>query len=49
MTGFLFQLTFWLTVPCWGLMIFAPKSPVTARVASSPLIAVPPLVVYAVL
>ncbi|XVS66298.1 ABA4-like family protein [Actinosynnema sp. CA-299493] len=49
MTGLLFQLTFWLTVPFWGLMIFAPKSAVTARVASSPLIAVPPLVVYGIL
>ncbi|GAB2973479.1 ABA4-like family protein [Saccharothrix stipae] len=49
MTGFLFQITFWLTVPFWGLMVFAPKSPVTARVVSSPLIAVPPLVVYVVL
>ncbi|WP_158842758.1 ABA4-like family protein [Saccharothrix deserti] len=49
MTGFLFQLTFWLTVPFWGLMIFAPKWSGTARITSSPLIAVPPLVVYTVL
>ena len=49
MTGFLFQITFWLTVPFWGLMIFAPASSVTARVMSSPVIAVPPLVVYTVL
>lgn len=49
MTGFLFQITFWLTVPFWGLMIFAPKWSVTARIASSPLIAVPPLVVYTIL
>ncbi|WP_367130580.1 ABA4-like family protein [Saccharothrix sp. HUAS TT1] len=49
MTGFLFQVTFWLTVPFRGMMIFAPRSAVTARVTSSPLIAVPPLVVYAVL
>ncbi len=49
MTGFLFQITFWLTVPFWGLMIFAPTSALTARVVSSPLIAVPPLVVYTVL
>jgi hypothetical protein len=49
MTGMLFQLTFWLTVPFWGLMIFAPTSALTARVAASPLIAVPPLAVYAVL
>jgi hypothetical protein len=49
MTGFLFEITFWLTVPFWGLMIFAPKWSGTARIASSPLIAVPPLVVYGVL
>jgi hypothetical protein len=49
MTGFLFEITFWLTVPFWALMIFAPKWSVTARVMSSPLIAVPPLIVYTVL
>ncbi|TQM80127.1 uncharacterized protein DUF2834 [Saccharothrix saharensis] len=49
MTGVLFEITFWLTVPFWGLMIFAPKSRLTARTVSSPLIAVPPLAVYAVL
>ncbi|MFI9384941.1 ABA4-like family protein [Kutzneria sp. NPDC052558] len=42
----LFQLTFLLTVPCWGLMIFAPTWSVTHRVVSSPWIMVPPLVVY---
>ncbi|MEU5696376.1 ABA4-like family protein [Actinosynnema sp. NPDC020468] len=46
MTGFLFELTFWLTVPFWGLMIFAPTWSGTLRIASSPLIAVPPLVLY---
>ncbi|MEV0675734.1 ABA4-like family protein [Actinosynnema sp. NPDC050436] len=49
MTGFLFDLAFWLTVPFWGLMIFAPKWRTTARIASSPLIAVPPLAVYTAL
>ncbi|ONI92362.1 hypothetical protein ALI22I_04275 [Saccharothrix sp. ALI-22-I] len=49
MTGFLFQITFWLTVPFWGLMIFAPTSPLTTRITSSPLIAVPPLIVYTIL
>ncbi|RKT53462.1 ABA4-like family protein [Saccharothrix australiensis] len=49
MTGFLFEITFWLTVPFWALMVFAPTSPRTHRIVSSPLIAVPPLVVYAVL
>ncbi|MER5261682.1 ABA4-like family protein [Actinosynnema sp. NPDC002837] len=47
MTGFLFQITFWLTVPFWGLMIFAPHAALTSRIVSSPLIAVPPLAVYA--
>ncbi|MBW4717492.1 ABA4-like family protein [Saccharothrix obliqua] len=49
MTGFLFGITFWLTVPFWGLMVFAPRWSWTPRIVSSPLIAVPPLVVYAVL
>ena len=49
MTGFLFEITFWLTVPFWGLMVFAPKSAITNRIVSSPLIAVPPVVVYTVL
>ena len=49
MTGFLFQLTFWLTAPFWALMIFAPTWSWTSRVVSSPLIAVPPVVVYAIL
>ncbi|MEU4807492.1 ABA4-like family protein [Actinosynnema sp. NPDC023587] len=49
MTGFLFEITFWLTVPFWGLMVFAPTWSGTARITSSPLIAVPPLVVYSVL
>ncbi|MBP2334592.1 hypothetical protein JOF41_000770 [Saccharothrix coeruleofusca] len=49
MTGFLFGITFWLTVPFWGLMIFAPRWRWTPRVVSSPLIAVPPLVVYTAL
>ncbi|MFT7840573.1 ABA4-like family protein [Saccharothrix sp. BKS2] len=49
MTGFLFQLTFWLTAPFWALMIFAPAWSWTARIVSSPLIAVPPVAIYAVL
>lgn len=49
MTGFLFDLAFWLTVPFWALMVFAPGWSWTARVVSSPLIAVPPLVVYTAL
>ncbi|WP_433270439.1 ABA4-like family protein [Actinosynnema sp. CS-041913] len=49
MTGFLFDLTFWLTVPFWALMVFAPTWRWTHRTASSPLIAVPPLIVYTAL
>ncbi|MFE0098854.1 ABA4-like family protein [Streptomyces sp. NPDC059009] len=46
MTGFLFDLSFWLAAPVWLLMIFAPAWRVTARVAASPLTVVPILVVY---
>ncbi|WP_327354118.1 ABA4-like family protein [Streptomyces sp. NBC_01304] len=46
MTGFLFQLSFWLAAPVWLLMIFAPRWRVTARVAASPLTVVPVLAVY---
>ena len=41
-----FDLTFYLTVPCWALMIFVPHWSVTRRIISSPLIVLPPLVVY---
>ncbi len=44
----LFDLTFYLTVPFWVLMIFLPHWSVTRRIISSPLIVVPPLVVYVV-
>ncbi|MFG2649440.1 ABA4-like family protein [Streptomyces sp. NPDC048436] len=46
MTGFLFELTFWLAAPVWLLMIFAPGHRLTARVAASPLTVVPVLAVY---
>jgi hypothetical protein len=42
----LFPLVFPLAVPFWLLMIFLPGWSVTRRVVSSPLIAVPPLLVY---
>jgi hypothetical protein len=47
-TESLFQLTFPLAVPFWLLMIVAPSWPWTRRIISSPLIIVPPLLVYAV-
>lgn len=46
MTGFVFELTFWLAAPVWLLMIFAPRREITARVAASPLTVVPILAVY---
>jgi hypothetical protein len=46
MTGFLFELSFWLASPVWLLMIFAPRWRPTARIAASPLTVVPVLVVY---
>ncbi|MGW4027928.1 ABA4-like family protein [Streptomyces sp. NPDC004838] len=49
MTDFLFDLSFLLAVPVWLLMIFAPSWRVTARIAASPLTAVPILVVYTAL
>lgn len=49
MTGFLFALSFWLAAPVWLLMILAPRHPVTARVAASPLTVVPVLLVYTAL
>lgn len=45
----LFALAFPLAVPFWALMIFAPGWSWTRRIISSPLIAVPPLLVYVVL
>ena len=45
----LFTLTFPLAAPFWALMILAPGWSVTRRVIGSPLIAVPPVLVYAAL
>jgi hypothetical protein len=44
----LFQLTFWLAAPFWGLMIFLPKWRWTPRIMASPWVALLPLLVYAV-
>ncbi|MGW3497969.1 ABA4-like family protein [Streptomyces sp. NPDC001020] len=46
MTGFLFELSFWLAAPVWLLMIFVPGWGPTFRIASSPWTAVPVLLVY---
>ena len=43
----LFALSFPLAAPFWALMILAPGWSVTRRVIASPLIVVPPLLVYA--
>jgi len=45
----LFSLTFPLAAPFWALMILAPGWSVTRRVIGSPLIALPPALVYAAL
>ncbi len=47
--GSLFDITFPLAAPFWALMIFAPGWTVTRRVIGSPLIAVPPLIVFVLL
>ncbi|MCX4823975.1 ABA4-like family protein [Streptomyces sp. NBC_01142] len=46
MTGFLFELAFWLAAPIWLLLILAPHARVTARIAATPLTVIPVLVVY---
>jgi hypothetical protein len=46
MTGFLFELSFWLAAPVWLLLIFMPGRRITERVAASPLTVVPVLLVY---
>ncbi|GAB2545116.1 ABA4-like family protein [Nocardia heshunensis] len=42
----LFGLVFWLAAPFWAAMILAPAHPWTRRLVASPLIAVPPLLIY---
>ncbi|MPY52677.1 ABA4-like family protein [Streptomyces acidicola] len=49
MTGFLFELSFWLAAPVWLLMIFAPGWGPTVRLAGSPWTVVPVLLVYVAL
>ncbi|WP_174189264.1 ABA4-like family protein [Nocardia barduliensis] len=49
MTELLFDLTFWFAAPFWTLMILAPTWRRTGAIVASPLICLPPLIVYAVL
>ncbi|MCS7482742.1 ABA4-like family protein [Umezawaea endophytica] len=49
MTQFLFSITFLVAVPFWALMILAPKWGTTAKVIASPLVVVPPALIYLVL
>jgi hypothetical protein len=49
MTELLFSITFLLAVPFWALMVFAPTWGPTGRIIASPLIVVPPALVYLVL
>ncbi|MFF8276333.1 ABA4-like family protein [Streptomyces lateritius] len=46
MTGFLFELSFFLAAPVWLLMIFAPRWRGTERLTASPLTVLPILAVY---
>ena len=49
MTTGLFQLTFLLAGPFWALMILAPSWRWTSRIIGSPLIVLPPVLIYVVL
>jgi hypothetical protein len=49
MTGMLFTLTFVVVAPFWALMILLPRWSWTARIIGSPLIVLPPLVIYGLL
>ncbi|MFJ2746133.1 ABA4-like family protein [Streptomyces sp. NPDC087440] len=46
MTGFLFDLSFYLAAPVWLLMVFAPRWAWTVRIARSPYTVLPILAVY---
>ena len=48
MTGVLFSLTFAVAAPFWALMILLPRWSWTARIIGSPLIVVPPVLIYAI-
>jgi Domain of unknown function (DUF4281) len=49
MAAALFRITFLLVAPFWALMILAPTWSWTRRIAGSPLIVTPPILVYAIL
>jgi hypothetical protein len=49
MTGTLFSLTFAVAAPFWALMILLPRWSWTRRIVGSPLIVVPPVLIYALL
>ncbi|WP_039799811.1 ABA4-like family protein [Nocardia araoensis] len=49
MTELLFDITFWFAAPFWALMILAPGWRRTSAIVASPLICLPPLLVYAAL
>jgi hypothetical protein len=49
MTGALFSLTFLVVAPFWGLMILLPGWSWTHRIIRSPLIVLPPLLIYGLL
>lgn len=49
MTGVLFSLTFAVAAPFWALMIVLPRWAWTRRIVCSPLIVLPPVLIYAVL
>lgn len=49
MTGALFSLTFLVVAPFWGLMILLPGWSWTHRIIKSPLIVLPPLLIYGLL
>lgn len=44
----LFDLSFYVTVPFWALMIFAPTWRYTRTIISSPWIVMPPVVIWAI-
>ena len=49
MTGALFSLTFAVAAPFWALMILLPRWSWTRRIVASPLIVLPPVLIYALL
>ncbi|GGS24984.1 MULTISPECIES: ABA4-like family protein [Actinokineospora] len=46
MTSFLFDLSFYVAVPFWAMMIFAPRWSLTERVIASPAIVLPGVAIW---